>query len=305
MQPLCQNRDMVLATKFCLCAGPPGYYCKPCFKTHKKQHHDLFIGEAAFSQETLCSECNRTLTKMFCICEDTLPAVCSNCETNHKLKDGLHWLFPISIKVRLGTEKAIEFVRNKVLYFMSARGKLQHNLAKVRKCKELILRNFDRLNGDANSLLVGEKNREIAKLEATAEALRREIAWGLQEVREHLLDEDFATESGISKVIFKFDCLEDMDSLDFFTFKSTDAGVESDNKLGVEWECRLMEDRKVSSCWMKAGAKLLPYVHANNVCLLTPTTMQSQTVKLKANIAETGYATWTFLPNGNIMIFGF
>lgn len=143
-------------------------------------------------------------------------------------------------------------------------------------------------------------------MEATAEALQRKIAWGLEEVREHLLEEDFATESGVSKAIFKFDCLEDMDSLDFFTYKSTDAGVESEYKLGVKWECRLMADRKVSSCWMNAGAKLLPYLHTNNICLITPpNTDEQQTVKLKANIPDTSHATWTFLPNGNIMVFGF
>ena len=152
-----------------------------------------------------------------------------------------------------------------------------------------------------------KKNREIANLEATREALSREITTGLQEVKEHLHEEDLVSESGISQAIFKFHCLEDKDSLDFFTFKSTTAGVDSDVTLGVEWECRLREDRKVNSCWLKAGARLLPLLHTNNVCYLTPATMpmQKRTVKLSANIPNPDHATWTFLPDGSLMAVGF
>ena len=54
----------------------------------------------------------------------------------------------------MGSEKSIEFLRNKVSYFLSASGKLQHNLMKVKESKKLIQRNFEKLNGDANPLLV-------------------------------------------------------------------------------------------------------------------------------------------------------
>ena len=67
----------------------------------------------------------------------------------------------------MGSEKSIEFLRNKVSYFLSASGKLQHNLMKVKESKKLIQRNFEKLNGDANPLLVLEKNKEIAALEAS------------------------------------------------------------------------------------------------------------------------------------------
>ena len=67
----------------------------------------------------------------------------------------------------MGSEKSIEFLRNKVSYFLSASGKLQHNLVKVKESRKLIQSNFEKLNGDANPLLVLEKNKEIAAVEAS------------------------------------------------------------------------------------------------------------------------------------------
>jgi len=304
MKFFCQNRDKAVATKFCNCSGSTVHYCDSCYMKHVTQSHELSHGAEASTTDVYCYKCNRQTTK-FCICEDTLPNVCDHCEAEHRQTEELHWLFPITIKFRMGTEESIEFLRNKVLYYMGARGKLKHNLEKIKRCKELVEKNFEKLNGNANPVLVQEKNREIANLEATREALSREIANGLREVKEHLLEEDFVSDSGITKAIFQFHCLEDMDSLDFFTFKSTIVGVDSDAKLGVEWECRLREDRKVNSCWLKAGARLLPLLHTNNVCYLTPATLQKRIVKLSGNIPDPAYAIWTFLPDGSLMAVGF
>ena len=161
MDPLCQNRDMVLAQKSCPCAGLPATTATPAFWS---MWSNITTFSSAQHSRTQCS----WQTTQFCICTEDLPNISPSCEKSHNERTGvLHWLFPIAVKFRVGSEKSIEFLRNKVSYFLSASGKLQHNLVKVKESRKLIQSNFEKLNGDANPLLVLEKNKEIAAVEAS------------------------------------------------------------------------------------------------------------------------------------------
>jgi len=59
--------------------------------------------------------------------------------------------------------------------------------------QRVMKRNFEELNGNANPVLRQERDREIANLEAIA--LGREITMGLQEVKEHIHEENLVSES--------------------------------------------------------------------------------------------------------------
>ena len=254
--------------------------------------------------EDPCNICFNSAAQ-FCICTDDFPNVCIGCEERHKKESvAIHWMFPIEAKAQATSVNESKFVENKVLYYLSAERKLRNNLKEVQRCKEVIEANFVKTMDSVKELLSKRKEEEIARLTDLEASLRKEIDFALEEVKSHLLDSDFCSESEVSNAVFDYNDLEDAESLNLFQFERREVALDSEWVLGVEWECRLMDDRKIRNAWLRVGARQLAVIHTNNVCFYTPATRTKIKVSLSENIKHGDFSTWTFLPNNDLLVFG-
>lgn len=181
--------------------------------------------------QALCSGCSRPATHC-CLCVYPLPALCTACIQEHPHSPG-HLIFPIEYSLQITAKPQLTHAQNRLASIEAAYTASQTNFPILSKYKSDLAAAFSAAIAYLQALQV----QELAEIDQ----LETELSWyihsTIDELKSHVLDEDYRPKAGLATIAWSFRVGGDPEAVQFFDCRAT--GISEKrlrDGLGVSYE---------------------------------------------------------------------